>query len=283
MKKLFFVLGTFLISLCASTTAYAGSINSNESSLLSAAEGTYQYNGVDYKASPSAINQLRDYLMQDDVDLTSEQCSKALGSISGNIEGGVQGGYLVPVGGQSNQGGSDSGNSSPNTNQGGSGSGSNDNTNTPSSGTDSSTSDNSSTNNSGTNNNDTGTSNSNPSITNIPQDNGNSTGTTIGSQDGQNTDATDDFVEDMILGNDKADKNSSSQVSDNEISSAEDLTAAGNEDLTSDLNQAAENSIIKDTGFDLSATFAVVIVMGVIMLAGILVTFKYKFFAQYDE
>lgn len=282
MKKLFFALGTILISLCASTTAYAGSINSDESSLLSAAESTYQYNGMDYKVSPSAISQLRSYLMQDSVDLTSEQCSKALGSISGNIEKGVQGGYLVPVGGQSNQGssGTDSGNSSSNQGNSGQSTG-NDGSGSSSAGTGSS-SDNSTTNNPGTGN------NTNPTV--IPgnsdtNQNGNSTDTNVDSDNSnaQSGNDTDEFIEDMIIGNDKADKNSSGQVSDNDLSSAEDLTADSNEAITSDSNNGSESSIIKDTGFDFSATLAVVIVMGVIMLAGILVTFKYKLFAQYDE
>lgn len=73
---------------------YAGDINSNEQRVIGAASGTFEYNGNKYKADSSYVAELKSYLMNDDVDLTSEQANKAIAEINNNIQTGVSDGYL---------------------------------------------------------------------------------------------------------------------------------------------------------------------------------------------
>lgn len=294
MKKIILVLVTLIVSIGASTTAYAGSINSNEQAVLSAAEQTYTYNGTQYRLDSSYVSQLRGYLAADDIDLTSEQRDKALAAVNGYIESGVQGGYLKPVGGGSDKqdSSSDSGNASSDNNQSSS-SQTSDNSNTSDTG-------NSASGNSGTNSN-TDNSASSGSVTDSPASDSGSipANTTTGNQYNSNTgninnnsnsgkqgskntsqESMDEFLLDLFAGtedsNDTSDnvtKDDSSSMSNRE----EDMTIAAIE------NEDTEKSIIKNTGFDLSATFAIALLMGVVMLTGIVVTVKNHYFAQSDE
>lgn len=74
-----------------------GSINGSEQAVLNAAAGTFEYQGVQYRASQTYIEQLRSKLSEDGVDLTEEQAEEAINSIYTNISTGVEEGYLVPV------------------------------------------------------------------------------------------------------------------------------------------------------------------------------------------
>jgi len=78
-----------------SEKAYAGSISASEAKILSAVYATYEYEGEKYYALPEYTQQVRDYLMQDDVDLTEEKCNELLGMIGGNIATAIEEGYLV--------------------------------------------------------------------------------------------------------------------------------------------------------------------------------------------
>lgn len=77
----------------------AGSLNAEESALVSAASGTFSFAGGTYKAYPDYIQELKDYLMRDDVDLTAEQASNAMSTMYGSVEQGVISGYLYLVSG----------------------------------------------------------------------------------------------------------------------------------------------------------------------------------------
>lgn len=98
-------------------TVMAGNINGPEAGLISQASGTFTYEGKSYVATADALGQLRAYLSQDGIDLTPEQAAKAASMMYGNIENGVIEGYLIPVGGGTDDGskdGTDSGNGTDN-------------------------------------------------------------------------------------------------------------------------------------------------------------------------
>lgn len=79
----------------------AGEINANESRVLSAASGTFQYNGKTYKAKSGYLAQARSYMAADDIDLTSEQADRAISKMYASVEQGIRDGYLEEVGGAS--------------------------------------------------------------------------------------------------------------------------------------------------------------------------------------
>ncbi|MDW2799749.1 hypothetical protein RZO55_19425 [Clostridium boliviensis] len=87
-----------IICLGISQTAYAGSVNGNEQSVLSTASGQFEKDGIIYAVKPEYINSLRSYLSQDDVDLTAEQAQAAIAEIYANVKTGIESGYLVEVG-----------------------------------------------------------------------------------------------------------------------------------------------------------------------------------------
>lgn len=83
--------------------AFAGEINGNEARVISAASGTFVYDGKNYKAGTAYINSLISYLSADDVDLSAAQADEAIGMMYANIAEGVNGGYLYEVGGGNTQ------------------------------------------------------------------------------------------------------------------------------------------------------------------------------------
>lgn len=91
--------------MCSVMTVFAGDINANEQGVLDAAEGTFEYGGKTYVATQAAKDRIRNYLMQDGVDLTADQASKAISEAFGNLEQGISQGYLVPAPGQSAESG----------------------------------------------------------------------------------------------------------------------------------------------------------------------------------
>jgi len=77
---------------------YAGSISSSEAKVVAAAYAEYEYEGDKYRAVPEYIQQVVDYLSQDDVDLTEEKCNELLGMIESNIPAAIENGYIAKVG-----------------------------------------------------------------------------------------------------------------------------------------------------------------------------------------
>ncbi len=99
VKKRWIICGiTFIISAGTVLTAFAGSINGNEQSVISAVSGQFEKDGIIYEVKPEYINSVRNYLSQDDVELTAEQAQAAISEIYSNVQTGVESGYLVEVG-----------------------------------------------------------------------------------------------------------------------------------------------------------------------------------------
>lgn len=98
--SLYGLMGLLLLigGLSLKMVAFAGGINSNEAGVISAASGTFTYDGKTYRAGSAYINQLVAYLSGDDVDLTAEQASEAINMMYGSVAQGVEDGYLYEVG-----------------------------------------------------------------------------------------------------------------------------------------------------------------------------------------
>ena len=88
----------FILGIGITKTAYAGSINGNEQSVLSTVNGQFKKDGIIYAVKPEYIHSARSYLAQDDVDLTAEQAQAAIAEIYANVQTGVESGYLVEIG-----------------------------------------------------------------------------------------------------------------------------------------------------------------------------------------
>lgn len=88
----------FIISAGVAQTAHAGSINANEQSVISAVNGQFEKDGIIYAVKPEYIKSVKNYLAQDDVELTAEQAQAAIAEIYANVQTGVESGYLVEVG-----------------------------------------------------------------------------------------------------------------------------------------------------------------------------------------
>lgn len=87
------------ICLAMSSTCLAGSMNGNEASIYSAASGTFDYQGVTYKAAPQYLQQLQEYLCRDDIDLTADEANSAIAEMYASVEQGVMEGYILPIDG----------------------------------------------------------------------------------------------------------------------------------------------------------------------------------------
>ncbi len=97
MKKILAAIGFILLLAINQQVAYAGTLNEYETEVISAAKGTFEWDGVSYQVEQSYINELIEYLMQDDIDITAEQKDKAISIMFSNVEQGVEAGYLMPV------------------------------------------------------------------------------------------------------------------------------------------------------------------------------------------
>lgn len=99
-----FIFVAFMIcAMSPKMVAFAGEINSNEARVISAASGTFLYDGKIYKAGTAYINSLISYLSADDVDLSAEQADEAISMMYANVAEGVNNGYLYEVGGDNTQ------------------------------------------------------------------------------------------------------------------------------------------------------------------------------------
>ncbi|MCI7131154.1 MAG: hypothetical protein MSA09_11535 [Lachnospiraceae bacterium] len=87
---------TCTLTIAGTMNVQAGEINANEARLVSAASGTFTYEGKTYHASSQYIGELRAYLSKDDVDLTAADVSSLISDMNANIPAGVKEGYLVP-------------------------------------------------------------------------------------------------------------------------------------------------------------------------------------------
>lgn len=87
------------LTLCMANrqAASAGGINSNEQGVLDAAGAIFYYGGEAYAAADIYLQQLRQELMEDDVDLTAKEADKYITKIYGSIKEGIDEGYLVKV------------------------------------------------------------------------------------------------------------------------------------------------------------------------------------------
>ncbi len=98
-EKLLFICGAVLImSISVRQTVYAGSINENEQSVISAINGQFEKDGVVYEVNPKYISSVTSYMGRDDVDLTSEEAQSAISEIYSNVQTGIESGYLTEVG-----------------------------------------------------------------------------------------------------------------------------------------------------------------------------------------
>lgn len=284
MKKLILLLVMMLLCLGLSSTAYAGSINSNEQAVLGAAEGTYTYQGAQYRLDSSYISQLKEYLMSDDVDLTAVQRDKALSSVNSYIEQGVKEHYLVPVNGKPGQQSKDSG------------SGSNSSGNTQGSKSQTSTSSDTSTDEKHVSSN-SGTDTSQSDIADEDtikidrtqagnEDKNSLVSDNVGKSSSQKKSKSDvdKFMKDVFTENNEITTKSSDKTTDGKNSSIK----SRKDGITAEQNNAADNDntakrVIKDTGFDFSSTLFVTVLMIIILIAAIIVAIRYRYFAQIEE
>lgn len=92
-----------ILMISGVTMAQAGEINANEARLVRAASGTFKHEGKKYRASAQYVDELRSYLSQDDVDLTSADVDSLISDMNANVAAGVQDGYLEELGGESGE------------------------------------------------------------------------------------------------------------------------------------------------------------------------------------
>ena len=89
MKKSFcglpMLMLTCVLTIAGAMNVQAGEINANEAKLVSAASGTFTYEGKTYHASSQYIGELRAYLSKDDVDLTAADVSSLISDMNANI------------------------------------------------------------------------------------------------------------------------------------------------------------------------------------------------------
>lgn len=117
---------------------------------------------------------------------------------------------------------------------------------------------------------DNNSSESNQSEAGSPADD--QTGTSAADQDDLNT-----------AGKDNSDMSSPVTAIDKVLEGQELTDSQEDQGGTNKSDSKIDTNIIKDTGFNLNATIYTLIGMGVLMIAGMLVTIKYNFFAHKNE
>lgn len=78
-------------------SVHAGEVNSAESQVISAASGTFTYEGATYRAYPEYINQLREYFSRDDVDVSQSEVPGLISDMNSSVKEGIDSGYLYLV------------------------------------------------------------------------------------------------------------------------------------------------------------------------------------------
>jgi hypothetical protein len=102
-KVILWLVGLILLfgaALIPSKTAWAGDINDAEAGVISAASGTFEYDGKTYRAYSSYVNDLYAYLSKDGVDLSPGQAKSAINYIYRHVSTGIKRGYIYEVGGE---------------------------------------------------------------------------------------------------------------------------------------------------------------------------------------
>lgn len=87
---------TFMVFAC-SFAAYAGDINGNEQRLIPVMNGTFEKDGVTYRAKQEYIDAAISYLQADDVDLSAEQVDHYINKVYASVQQGIDEGYLYAV------------------------------------------------------------------------------------------------------------------------------------------------------------------------------------------
>ena len=98
-RKIRFAAAALFAAFTVSITAQAGGINAAESSVISAASGTFEYKGKTYVAKPEYLSQVTAKLSEDGVDLTDSQAASLISQMNASVGEGVAQGYLMEVGG----------------------------------------------------------------------------------------------------------------------------------------------------------------------------------------
>lgn len=98
-KKIYKVIAAiFLTTVLCPIRALAGDINGNEQGIIDYVSGAvWEYEGSSYRAKQSYIDQLRNRLMADDMDLTQKEANNAILQINANVKKGVEEGYLEKI------------------------------------------------------------------------------------------------------------------------------------------------------------------------------------------
>lgn len=85
------------LALAVPQSVYAGELNTEEQRVLQEAGQVFTYQGDSYQAAPEYLLKLQNYLMRDDVDLSSADADAAIQEGYANVERGVLEGYLLPL------------------------------------------------------------------------------------------------------------------------------------------------------------------------------------------
>lgn len=264
MRKRLLAIGIMLLTIISGTNiVYAGSLNSYENEVISAAKLVYEYNGAKYQVDQTFIHQLTDYLSSDGIDLSAEQRDEVLALAFSNIEQGVKDGYLLPVEGQDQKSvdGEDSNQSS--SSDLGNGTEAEDNA----------------------------------SVTDTADseaDNGEAGSTSQGADQDAGAEADHSLAA-------NSSKSQSSIQGDANQANLENVTPEGminqiisgeqdnqtkgdtSSNVEAGLTDNLDQNIIKNTGFDLTNTFVTCIAIGVFMLVAFYVTIRSNLFAHNDE
>ena len=252
MKKFFLALGILLISLGTAQTVYAGSLNEYEAEVMDAAQGTFEYKGLEYQLDKAYVNLALEYLMSDDIDLSKEDRDILLQSMNDYIESGVNAGYLVPVAKPvpeaSVQLEAGSNSTSAVVTQAAS-----------EEVTDKAT-----------------VSDVATEGTVLPE-------STVSSGNAEGS-KTGEFM-DGVLSNPSDGKGSTNSTinTNNADTSTDSNTVSSTDSGIDNTTNSTDSVIIKNTGFNLNTTVMMAIMMGVLMLVGMIVTIKFNFFAHNDE
>lgn len=246
MKKIIFIAGVLLLGSFPATV-YAGSLNSYESEVVAAAQGVFESDGVKYKLDSGYVNQLISYLSSDEVDLNQDQRDKVLAAMNDYVEKGIKEGYLVPMDGQAKT--NESSESSGETDQ----------------------------------------KQSEADTKEADQEKDKDTKTSDSEK--KNSKKSDSEKEEDTKASKSTKKDTESTSAKD---SAKDSTLAEQKSDTSDPaatitpTQAPEDSakddeIIKNTGFNFNRTVYMAVGIGVLMMLGIMITYRQNYFAHSDE
>ena len=92
-----FILVLFLVYMLSPVITYAGDINSYEQSIIDSLKSDINYNGNKYIANEKYITKITNYLMQDNINFSSQEASIYKSTLLSNIPACIKDGYLVAV------------------------------------------------------------------------------------------------------------------------------------------------------------------------------------------